>query len=108
MTAMGFTADDIAELRRQGDLITFIRDMAAMRATPVPAVAEPTAAPTRTERPGAWPAGCERPLPGRAISPEAVQAAVDEYRHWDASGRPAGNYRCDCGCMPGRHFQEER
>lgn len=102
MTAMDFTAEDIAELRRQGDLLAFIREMAASRTTQAPhsPTAEPVEAP-RTDRPGAWPAGTSRQGPRRTFTPEEVQAAIEEYRHWDSNGRPAGTYHCDCGCTPG-------
>lgn len=107
MTAMDFTAEDIAELRRQGDLVAFIREMTGARPELPTATARPAPGEApRTDRPGAWPAGTSRQGPRRTFTPEEVQAAVEEYRHWDSSGRPAGTYRCDCGCTPNRHAWE--
>jgi hypothetical protein len=78
-----FDVDDIAAMRREGDLSGFLRDQLragnARRTQPAPKPApRPTGRP-----PGAWPTGTSpiEPAPSRHTAADWAQA-LDDYREW--------------------------
>lgn len=97
------TAEDVAEMRAQGDFRAFLRTIsgkAPRPASPRPKP-DPAPAPERdpNHRPGAWPAGTSRPAPN-TTSVADWMPALAEYRAWNLAGRPPGNYLCGCGTCP--------
>lgn len=76
-----FDTEDVAAMRRQGDLRAFLREqLAAGRArrsqVPTPTPPRPTG-----RRPGAWPPGTRPPGPAPTTgTPAQWQQAVDDYR----------------------------
>ena len=99
------TADDIATLRQQGDLEGFLQALTGRARAHRPAAAPQDAPAPPRSRPGAWPAGCQRPGPPSPIPEAVVRAAVDDYRAWVAAGSPDGPVHCDC--TPCRHHQNQ-
>lgn len=59
----------------------------------------PNAGAEQPRRPGAWPAGCERPVPVAPRPLGAWDAAVAEYRAMTDDEKRARAI-CDCGCTP--------
>ncbi|MGW9299645.1 hypothetical protein ACWHA3_02305 [Streptomyces cyaneofuscatus] len=85
-----FDASDIAAMRREGDLRSFLRDqLRAGRAQKTAPPAPPPKPPGY--RPGAWPAGTRPPDP----RPTAAdwQQELDRYR----TGQGHDNDPCHCG-----------
>ncbi|GGU84463.1 hypothetical protein GCM10010275_19400 [Streptomyces litmocidini] len=96
-----FSTEDIAAMRREGDLSSFLREQLragrAQRAQPsVPAPRRPTGRP-----PGAWPTGIAPATPPTVQYPaSAWTAALDDYRRWlitaDHPEREDPNQTCGC------------
>ena len=100
-----FSIEDIAAMRREGDLSSFLRDQLragrARRDQPaVPAPRRPTGRP-----PGAWPTGLTPAASLAAQYPaSAWTEALDDYRRWlvtaDHPEREDPNQTCGCsGCQ---------
>lgn len=91
-----FDEDDIAAMRREGDLHGFLRDQvrAGRNRRAVPPAVKPPALPGH--RPGAWPAGTRPPDPRPNRHTEADWwHALDLYRLGHDTGP------CHCGsCLP--------
>lgn len=101
---MTVSPEDIAEMRRQGDLKDFLLSLTSVgRRIPKqapPAEPKPPVDIPR-DRPGAWPTGSRRPTPPPPIPAADVQAAVEDYRGWLRAGRPPASDQCPC--VPCRH-----
>jgi hypothetical protein len=96
------TAEDIAEMRRDGSFQEFLRhQLAAGRRIPVAVQAPAAAVSEPGHRPGAWPTGTRPPAAVTAGTTEEWQQAVHDYRAWNAAGCPPGDFTCECGCNPG-------
>lgn len=70
MTALTVTAEDIAALDRDGDLIAYIRSLTAAAPTPTTPTT-PAAMYGASHRPGAWPAGT-RPAGPNTCAPDCT------------------------------------
>lgn len=100
-----FNTEDIAAMRREGDLSSFLREQLragrAQRDQPaVPAPRRPTGRP-----PGAWPTGVTPAAPPAVQYPaSAWTEALDDYRRWlvttDHPEREDLTQTCGCpGCQ---------
>lgn len=104
-----FDEADIAAMRREGDLRSFMRDQlraGVNRKTAPPAVKPP---PPPGHKPGAWPAGARPPDPPPQNHPPAAwEGALDEYREWlttadhvELANRTDIRQKCGCAaCTP--------
>ncbi|MFL4491489.1 hypothetical protein ACJ6WD_09545 [Streptomyces sp. VTCC 41912] len=101
---MTVSPEDIAEMRRQGDLKEFLLSLTpTARRTPKQAAPAEPKSPVEIprERPGAWPTGSRRPTPPPPTAAADVQAAIEDYRAWLRAGRPPASDKCPC--IPCRH-----
>lgn len=97
--------EDIAAMKREGDLSRFLRDQIragnARRTAPAKAVPSPK---PPGYKPGAWPTGTSPPeTPPQQHSPADWQRALDEYREWlQTADHPELDHpttqRQQCGC----------
>lgn len=94
------TADDVAAMREQGDFRAYLRSISAPTRQPAPTAPAPEPERDPGRRPGAWPAGCQRPTPPTPPPAAAWEPALTEYRTWVAVGCPEGNFPCQCGACP--------
>jgi hypothetical protein len=102
------TAEDIAEMRRDGSFQEFLRhQLAAGRKAPAAVQAPAPVVREPGHRPGAWPTGTRPPTAVVAGSPEEWQQAVHDYRAWLAAGSPQGDFTCQCGCTPNARIRRE-
>ena len=108
-----FGVDDIAAMRREGDLSGFLRGQLragkSRRDQPTPKPApRPTGRP-----PGAWPAGTSPPEPPAVRHTDADwAAALDDYREWlrtaDHPEFMDQGQICGCtGCRPPRPKEDQ-
>ncbi|MET9055472.1 hypothetical protein ABZW50_30425 [Streptomyces bacillaris] len=98
-----FDASDIAAMRKEGDLRSFMRDqLRAGRTQKTTPPAPPPKPPGY--RPGAWPTGTRPPDPPTQRHPPAAwEAALAEYRNWLTTAdhtelAQPNNPRHQCGC----------
>ncbi|MFE0692860.1 hypothetical protein [Streptomyces sp. NPDC058869] len=108
-----FDASDIAAMRKEGDLRSFMRDQ--LRAGRAKRTTQPAAVPPPKPpgyRAGAWPAGTRPPDPPPQHHPPAAwTAALDEYRDWltaadhiELTNPTASRHTCGCpACTPRRN-----
>lgn len=87
--------DDIAAMRRQGDLRNYLRAQIAAGATRRDHK-PPPATPRTGHRPGAWPAGSRPPAAPPPLPDTVVRAALADHAHWLAAGCPPGDQNCPC------------
>lgn len=92
MTDVG--PEDIAAMRRQGDLSAFMRHQIAVGSARVSS-AGPVVVPPGY-KPGVWPVDTCPPRPAVPLSRAAWNEALDVYRRWTAAGSPPGSYSCQC------------
>ncbi|MYX67294.1 hypothetical protein K388_05023 [Streptomyces sp. KhCrAH-43] len=104
-----FDASDIAAMRKEGDLRSFLRDqLRAGQARKSPPPSSPPPKPPDYQA-GAWPAGARPPDPPPQHHPPAAWAiALDEYRDWlntadhtELRNRTDNRQQCGCAaCTP--------
>jgi hypothetical protein len=87
-----FDPEDIAAMRKQGDLREFLRRQMRPRAETQRAQAPRPPG----HRPGAWPTGTSPPSPRPPQPPGAWEDAVARYR----AGLGSDNDPCECGACP--------
>ncbi len=87
--------DDIAAMRRQGDLRAYLRAQIAAGATRRDHKPQP-ATPRPGHRPGAWPAGSQPPAAPPPIPDTVARAALADHARWFADGQPPGDQTCHC------------
>ncbi|MGY0062781.1 hypothetical protein ACWY4P_40650 [Streptomyces sp. LZ34] len=88
-----FAPEDIAAMRKQGDLREFLRQQMRPRAQP-----KPTEAPRPPgHKPGAWPTGTSPPGSRPQIATDVQWAqALEDFR----AGRGSDHDHCECGACP--------
>lgn len=99
-----FDVDDVAAMRREGDLSSFLRGQlrAAKKRSEKPASTPPPKPPGY--KPGAWPTGTSPPeTPPQQHTDADWEQALDEYREWlQTADHPELDHpttqRQRCGC----------
>ncbi len=105
-----FDPEDITEMRKQGDLRSFLRGQIAEGKSRRQAATTPRSAPAVPgRRPGAWPPGTRPPAPP-SNPPDAAECAraLTEYREWSEAGANPRTVGPPCECPACRRNPDTR